>query len=332
MLGKKVGIDLGTSTVRLVVKGDGVIAGEPSVVALGAGGDWSSVVGVAALDAAAARPQQRLYRPLMGGSIVDPVAARTLINHVITRAVGRQRIFKPDVVIAVMSALPGDQRRALLEAALLAGARTAYLLDATIAAAMGCGMRLSGPNGHLVVDVGAGKVDVAVLALEGSVASRSLPGAGGERLHGCIKDHLRDAHGVVVPDDTVEDIVASLARVGAHEQRRLDVASRRGDEDVIVSLTSTELSSCLDAHVRGIATALDEVIADTPPQLLDDVREEGIVLTGGGARLEGLGRALAASTGIDVRVDGEPQLCAVRGTGYALDNLDVLKRNFMYIR
>src|SRR5207253_5514808 len=110
MLGKKVGIDLGTSTVRLVIKGEGVVAGEPTVVALGAGGEWSSAVGMAALDAVAESSGQRLYRPLLGGAIVDPVAARTLISHIVTRAGGRQRIFKPDVVVAVMSSLGGDQR------------------------------------------------------------------------------------------------------------------------------------------------------------------------------------------------------------------------------
>lgn len=332
MLGKKLGIDLGTATVRLVVKGEGVVAGEPSVVALGADGDWSSLFGVAALQAAASAPRQRLYRPLMGGAIVDPVAARTLINHIVTRAVGRQRIFKPDVVIAVMGALPGDQRRMLLEAAMLAGARTAYLLNATIAAAMGCGMRLSGPNGHCVIDVGAGKTDVAVLALESTVAGRTLAGHGGQRLHSSIAQHLADAHGVTVEAHSVEILIASLARVGAHEERQLRIRGSRDGAEQEVTVTSTELAPCLDAHVRTIAAALDEVIGATPATLLEDIRAEGIVLTGGGARLEGLDRALAASIGIDVHVDTEPHLCAVKGTGYALDNLDVLKRNFMYIR
>ena len=332
MLGKKVGIDLGTSTVRLVIKGEGVIAGEPTVVALGTGGEWSSAVGVAALDAVAESPGQRLYRPLLGGAIVDPVAARTLINHIVTRAVGRQRIFKPDVVVAVMSSLAGDQRRGLLEAAVLAGARTAYLLDAPFAAAMGCGMQLHGANGHLVIDIGAGKTDVAVLALEGTIAGRSLSGHGGQRLHACIADHLRRTHEVDLDAPDVEEVIASLVRVGVHEERRLEMTGRAGSHDRSVTLTSTEFQPCLDAHVRPIVTALEDVIAETPETLLDDIREEGIVLCGGGARLEGLDRALAASSGFEVRVDGEPQLCAVRGTGYALDRFDVLKRNFMYIR
>ena len=332
MLGKKVGIDLGTSTVRLVVKGEGVIAGEPTVVALGTGGEWSSAMGVAALEAVAAAPEQRLYRPLLGGSIVDPVAARTLINHIVTRAVGRQRIFKPDVVVAVMASLAGDQRRALLEAAILAGARTAYLLDAPFAAAMGCGMELNGSNGHLVIDIGAGKTDLAVLALEGIIAGRSLSGLGGQRLHACIAQHIKSAHGTDVAVSEIEEVIASLLRVGPHEERRLEISGSADGEERTVTVTSTEFLPCVDAHVRPIAAALDEVIAEAPEPLLEDIREEGIVLCGGGARLEGLDRALEASSGIAVRVDGEPLLCAVRGTGYALDNFDVLKRNFMYIR
>jgi rod shape-determining protein MreB len=332
MLGKKLGIDLGTASVRLVVKGEGVVAGEPSVVALGAGGDWSSLVGTAALQAAAAAPRQRLYRPLMGGAVVDPVAARTLINHIVTRAVGRQRIFKPDVVIAVMAALAGDQRRTLLEAAMLAGARTAYLLNTTIAAAIGCGMRLSGPNGHCVIDIGAGKTDIAVLALESTVSGQTLAGQGGQRLHACIAQHLADVHHITVEAQTIEALIASVARVGAHEERRMRIEGRRDGVEREVTVTSTELAPCLDAHVRAIAGALESVLADTPASLLEDIRAEGIVLCGGGARLEGLDRALAASSGIDVHVDAEPHLCTVKGTGYALDNLDVLKRNFMYIR
>ena len=332
MLGKKLGIDLGTATVRLVIKGEGLVAGEPSVVALGAEGDWSGLFGTAALEAAAMTPRQRLYRPVMGGAVVDSVAARALINHVVSRAVGRQRIFKPDVVIAVMSALPGDQRRTLLEAAMLAGARTAYLLNTAIAAAMGCGMRLSGANGHCVIDIGAGKTDIAVVALESTVAGRTLADHGGQRLHACIVDHLAKAHGITVESQTVEALVASLARVGPHEERRLMLRGRRDGGDREVALTSTELGPCLDTHVRAIASALDEVLADTPATLLDDIRAEGIVLTGGGARLEGLDRALTASSGVAVHVDSEPHLCTVKGTGYALDNLDVLKRNFMYIR
>jgi rod shape-determining protein MreB len=197
---------------------------------------------------------------------------------------------------------------------------------------MGAGVRLSGPNGHLVVDVGAGKTDIAALALEGTVSGRCLAGHGGLRLQRCVADHIRQAHGVTLEPATVDEVLASLARVGPHEERRLEVMGRGESGEARLTITSTELNGCLEAHVRPILTALDAVLSDTPGRLMGDIRREGILLCGGGARLEGLDGAIAAATGIDVHRDSQPELCAVRGTGYALDNLDVLKRALMYIR
>ncbi len=334
MLGKKVGIDLGTTTTRIIVKGEGMIATEPTAVAIRDGAMQAAVFGEAALETAAEDPEFQLKRPIARGEVADAASARWLVNHAMIRAAGRQRIFKPDVVIAVMSSLPGGQRRSLLEAAALAGARTAYLLDAPLAAAMGAGIRLSGPNGHLVIDIGAGKTDVAALALEGTVSGRCLAGHGGMRLHACVADEVRKEHGVILDAATVEELIASLARVGPHEERRLDVLGMGAEDqqEVSLTITSTELNGCLDAHVHPILAAIDAVIADTPARLLADIQREGILLCGGGAQLEGLDRAIATATGIEVHRESQPQLCAVRGTGYALDNLDVLKRALMYIR
>jgi rod shape-determining protein MreB and related proteins len=332
MLGKKVGIDLGTSSTRILVKGEGIIATEPTVVAIRSGDVQASLFGVAAVSAAHGDSGLHLHRPLAAGAISNTAAMRVLINHVMVRAVGRQRIFKPDVVIAVMSTLPGEQRRALLEAATLAGARTVYLLDAPIAAAMGSGMRLSGSNGHMVIDVGAGKTEVAVLAVETTIASRCLPGHGGDHLAACIADHVKREHGVKLNAPVIDDVIASAARVGTHEERRMEVTYRRGSHERSLTITSNEIRVCLEEHARPIASAVNEVLADSPLPLRIDISADGAILCGGGAHLEGLDRFLSASTGVEVRASGEPQLCAVRGTGYALDNLDVLKRNFMYIR
>jgi rod shape-determining protein MreB and related proteins len=332
VLGKKVGIDLGTTTTRIIVKGEGMIASEPTAVAIRDGGMQQAVFGDAAFETAAEDPEFQLRRPIAGGEVTDAASARWLVNHAMIRAAGRQRIFKPDVVIAVMSSLPGGQRRSLLEAAALAGARTAYLLDAPLAAAMGAGIRLSGPNGHLVVDVGAGKTDIAALALEGTVSGRCLAGHGGMRLHECVDDHVRQAHGMTLDAATIEELIASLARVGPHEERRLDVMGEGEAGEASLTITSTELNACLDGHVRPILAAIDAVIADTPERLMGDIKREGILLCGGGAQLEGLDDAIATATGIEVHRESQPQLCAVRGTGYALDNLDVLKRALMYIR
>lgn len=332
MLGKKVGIDLGTTTTRIIVKGEGMVASEPSAVAIRDGGTQAAIFGEAAFETAASDSEFQLHRPIAGGEIVDATSARWLVNHAMIRAAGRQRIFKPDVVIAVMSSLSGGQRRSLLEAAALAGARTAYLLDAPLAAALGAGVRLSGPNGHLVVDIGAGKTDIATLALEGTVSGRCLAGHGGMRLHDCVADHIRREHGVTLDAATVEEVIASLARVGPHEERRLEVMGQAESGEETLTITSTELNGCLDAHMRPILTALGTVLGDTPERLIGDITREGILLCGGGARLEGLDGAIATATGIEVHRDSQPHLCAVRGTGYALDNLDVLKRALMYIR
>jgi rod shape-determining protein MreB len=332
VLGKKVGIDLGTMTTRIIVKGEGMIATEPTTVATRGGGVQAAAFGDAAFEAAADDPELQMRRPIVGGEVADPAGARWLINHALVRAAGRQRIFKPDVVIAVMASLPGGQRRMLLEAAALAGARTAYLLDAPLAAAMGAGVRLSGPNGHFVIDVGAGKTDVAALALEGTVSGRCLPGHGGMSLHACVAERVHAEHGVTLDAATVEELIASLARVGPHEERRQEVMGLSDAGEQSVTITSTELALCLDAHVKPILAAIDAVLADTPPRLISDIQREGILLCGGGGRLEGLDGAIATASGFEVHRDSEPQLCAVRGTGYALDNLDVLKRALMYIR
>ena len=183
-----------------------------------------------------------------------------------------------------------------------------------------------------MIDIGGGKADIAALALEGTVSGRCLTGHGGLRLQGCVADHVRQEHGVTLDPATVDEVVASLARVGPHEERRLEVMGRGERGEHRLTITSTELNGCLDAHVRPILTALDAVLADTPARLMTDIQREGILLCGGGARLEGLDGAIAAASGIEVHRDSQPQLCVVRGTGYALDNLDVLKRALMYIR
>ncbi|MBV8446237.1 MAG: rod shape-determining protein [Candidatus Dormibacteraeota bacterium] len=328
MLGKKIGLDLGTSTVRLVVRGEGPPLSEPSLVGLLQGEYTASLIGMSALEHAGAAGL-RLVKPMSGGLVVDTLAVRSLVQHLVTRAVGRQRIFKPDVVIAVTASLPGDQRRLLLDAAMAAGARTVYLLDACIAAALGAGLRLNTPAGNLVVDAGAGKTDIAVLATEGTDAQRSLPGHGGDALAASIAEHVRNAHGVTPAPVVIEEVLSSLARIGQHEERRLRVEDQEGRS---AELTSTELLPLLESHVRPIADALCEVIEEAPRALLDDVRFSGGLLAGGASRLEGLDRYLSHACGVTMRRERDPQLCVVRGTGYALDNLDVLKRNFMYIR
>jgi rod shape-determining protein MreB and related proteins len=322
VLGKKLGVDLGTSTVRVVTRGEATLVAEPAVVAIREGEGGLTLLGTAALEAAVEDRTLELRRPMRGGDVRDRRALSVLMHQAVNRAVGRQRIFKPDLVVAVRAGMGGDDRRAVLEAAARAGSRTVYLIDAAIAAAMGAGIAVSSEQPHLIIDIGAGKTDVAVLALEGTVAGRSVV-SGSEDLFDRLAAHVEAVHGVILDRAQLRS-AAHLLVAATHEERTAEIGG--------VLLSSHELSALVTEYLRPLDDALLEVLEETPAALRRDVRSAGLVLTGGGARLEGLERHVALVAGASARVAGEPEECTVRGTGLAVDNLDVLRRNFMYIR
>lgn len=333
MLGKKVAIDLGTQSIRLLVKGEDSIISEPAVMARDAAGTASGMLfGTAALRARAGNPALRLERPMAEGAVADQDLVHALLNLLVVRAVGRQRIFKPDLVVAVRPSLSGDDRRLVLDAAMQAGARTVYLIDSVMAGAIGAGVPVTSHSGHLVVDAGAGRTDVAVIAMESTIASCSLPGHGGELLASHVASRVWAVHGVAIDAPATEDLVSSLLRVGVHEERRLTVTGHCDGSTRDVVVNSTDFVSVLEEHVRPVVESLQRVLVDTPDRLLDGVHREGITFFGGASRLEGLDRHLSAASGIRAQVDQHPHLAVIRGAGQALDNLDVLKRNLMYIR
>jgi rod shape-determining protein MreB len=317
MLGKRLGIDLGAGSVRAVVRGEGLMITEPSVVARHRRRGYCAA-GMAAAELAG-DPEMELIRPVGAGAIANLEAVGALLHQLVNRAAGRQRIFRPDVVMAICPAMGGDDRLVILDICARIGTRTAYLIDSPIAAAMGAGHAPSGSHGYLIVDIGAATADVASLASEGTIATRTITSAG-------------DALGAVIEPTVAEDIVASLACVGPHEERRMPVRAGVGEGSVTLSIASIEIADLVDAHARQIGHAVEEVIDETPIPLRRGILEEGIALCGGGARLEGLDRYLGIQTGITVRVAPDAPTCVIRGTQAAVENLDVLRRSFMYIR
>jgi rod shape-determining protein MreB len=322
VLGKKLGVDLGTATTRVITRGESTVLTEPTVLAIQDGEPVLSLFGTSAIEAAAGDHSLVLRRPLQGGNVVDRRALTALVQHAVNRAAGRQRIFKPDLVIAVRSGMSGDDRRAVLDAAARAGSRTVYLIDAAIAAAMGAGIAVTAPRANLVIDIGAGKTDIAVLALEGTVASRSLS-VGSDALYDRVGACVKSVHGVALTPDELHGANRLLV-AASHEERTAEIGG--------VLLSSHELAPLVTEHLRALDAALLDVLDETPPALRQDVRHAGLLLTGGGARLEGLERHLGVVSGCSARVASEPDGCTVRGTALAVDNLDVLRRNFMYIR
>lgn len=333
MLGRKLAIDIGTATLRMQVKGEQAMAPEPSLVAVEQGGGRLLCAGSSAA-AAVQRPGVAVVAPLHDGALGDLHGVEALMQHAVNRGVGRQRIFKPDVMLAVMSAMSGRDRRQLMEMAVRVGARTTYLIDAPLAAATGAGLPITTLHGHLVVDAGAGKTDVAVVSVESLIVGRCVR-RGGQHLDAAIARHVAAAHGVSITAAAAEDVKLEIgAAVPLPEERRLTVRGLdvSSGEEVEVRVSSTEVLEVVRAELQELGQALREVLADAPPALLDDIRHDGAVLTGGAARLRGLDRWVAGVIGAPVRVAGDPEGCVVRGVATALDNLDVMRRNFLYIR
>ena len=333
MLGKKLAIDVGTASLRMQAKGEQPLAPEPSQVALEESSGRVVAAGAGAA-AAAGRDGVIVVSPVHDGALGDLAGFEALLQHAVTRGVGRQRIFKPDVMLAVMSAMSGRDRRALMEMAVRAGARTTYLIDAPLAAATGAGLPITTLHGHLVIDAGAGKTDVAVVSVESLIVGRCVR-RGGNHLDASIARHLAAAHGLQVTAAAAEDVKLEIgAATPLPEERRLLVrgVDLAGGEPAEVRVSSTEIGEVVRTELQDLGHALREVLAEAPPALLDDIRHDGAVLTGGAARLRGLDRWVSGVIGAPVRVAGEPEGCVVRGVAAALDNLDVMRRNFLYIR
>lgn len=328
MLGKKLAIDLGSTQLRLWVKGDGVVGVEPALVALDGAG---RVVGVGS--GAAVTQDDHVHLPVLrAAAVVDGVVLRAAVAHLIGRAVGRQRVFRPDVVIAVPTALGGADRLAVLDAAARAGARTGYLVDAPMAAALGAGVPVASSTAHLVVDVGGDLADIAVLADQTTVVAHHVS-LGGRAATAAVHRALRSLH-IEVDEATAEVLKLEIGSVlPLPEERTLRVPTsgrEAGNGDVVVS--SRTLSPALEAYGRELATAVGDVLNETPARARADLQVTGLVLTGGGALLRGLDRLVGSLVGLKARVAPGAQTCAVVGAGAALDHLEVVRRNVVYVR
>ena len=287
MLGKKIGIDLGTSTVLVYVKGEGVVINEPSPA--GDNGDRS----------------------------------RTL-HHFIAKVQGRQRLFKPEIMICVPSGVSSAERRAVTEAAISAGARQVWLIDEPLAAAIGAGLPIAELRGNAICDIGGGATEIAVISLSGMVVAHSIP-VGGNRIDEAIASHLKRRYDLDLDEKTAERVkIAVGSAVAMKEPLRIEMSDRE--------VTSNDVAEAIQEPLRLISAAVRKVLEETPPELAADIRDRGIVLTGGGAQLPGLDRYLSIHCGITATIAKDPQTSVVRGTGLALEQFEVLKRSQSFLR
>ncbi len=326
----EVGIDLGTANIVVYVRGKGIVLREPSVVAISATTKRVLAVGEEARLMLGRTPGNIVaIRPMCDGVIADYTTTQKMLELLLHKAIGKRRLFKPRVLVCVPSGVTSVERRAVIQAAKEAGAGEAYTIEEPMAAAIGAGLPISNPGGNMVVDIGGGTTDIAVISLEGIVTSTSLR-VGGNRMDEVIARHIRNTHNLMIGDRTAEEIKTKIGSAYPLEpEMTMDVRGR----DLVaglprtVEVTSEEIRSALSDPVTQIVERVKAVLETTPPELSADIIERGIWLTGGGALLRGLDRLLSAATDIPVYVAEDPLSCVAIGTGRALEEFPAIRQS-----
>lgn len=321
-----IGIDLGTATVLVYVKGKGIVLKEPSVVAIDVHTNKLHAVGEEARRMLGRTPDAiQAIRPLADGVISDYYLTEQMIKAFIGK-VCKRRLFKPRIMICVPSGVTEVEQRAVIDAAHQAGARKVYIIEEPIAAAIGAGVDISQPRGMMIVDIGGGTTDVAVISLGSIVTSRSIKVAGDEFDEAVIK-YIRKKYSLNIGARTAEDVKISVGCVYPRE-KNISIDIRGGSLltglPQTITVSSEEIREAFEDVVVEIIDAVKNVLEETPPELVGDILEDGVLLTGGGALVHGLDKRLKRETGIEVYLAEDIVSCVAKGSGLALDNMDVL--------
>ncbi len=323
---KDIGIDLGTASVLVYVKGKGIVVTEPSVVAIDTNTDRILKVGREAQQMLGRTPGNIMaIRPLRDGVISQYDVTLKMLQHFIRRACGSV-LLKPRVIICVPSGITEVEERAVVDAATQAGARQTFLIEEPVAAAIGAGIDISMPNGNMVVDIGGGTTDIAVISLGGVVVSDSIKVAG-DKFDEAIIRYVRRKHNVLIGERTAEQIKVKVGCAWQREEpRMIEVKGRCLAQGLprVVRISSLEMPDALEEPITAIVESVCSVIERTPPELIGDILHNGIVMTGGGSLLYGLDKLISNVTGINARVANKPVACVAIGTGKALDHISVI--------
>ena len=328
-----IGIDLGTANILVYVKGKGVVLKEPSVVAIDKVRNKVLAVGEDAREMLGRAPGSIVaIRPLKEGVIANYTVTQKLLSYVIDKVAGKSVFFKPRVMTCVPIGITSVEKRAVMEATTQGGASKTYLIEEPLAAALGAGIDISVPRGNMVVDIGGGTTDIAVLSLGGIVVSSSIR-IGGDHFDEAIVRHVKKVHNVLIGERTAEEIKMQVATVSRNG--RQETISVRGRDMVTglpttFSVTSEDCRVALDDSVSSLIATVRGVLEKCPPELAADIVDNGIYLTGGGALLDGLAEVMSKETGITTHIADDPLECVALGTGKALENLDKLHPGTVY--
>ena len=324
---KEIGIDLGTANTLVYLKGKGVILREPSVVAINNNTGQILAVGIEAKQMIGRTPGNiTALRPLKDGVIADFETTQSMLRHFIRKVVGNSPLARPRVVICVPSGVTEVEKRAVVDSAMTAGAKEAFLIEEPMASAIGAGLPVEEPSGSMVVDIGGGTSEVAVISLGGIVVSRSLRVAGDE-FDDAIIHYIKKEYNLMIGERTAEDIKVKIGSAFPLEKEETYNISGR---DLVTGLpkelkvSSEEIREALKEPVNAVVDSIKFTLEKTPPELAADIMERGIMLAGGGALLEGLDKLINKETGIPVFIAEQPMDCVVLGTGRVLEEIDVL--------
>ncbi|MFA6428388.1 MAG: rod shape-determining protein [Candidatus Buchananbacteria bacterium] len=332
---KKIAIDLGTTNVLVWVPKRGIVVNEPSVVAistidkkiLAVGGEAKEMIGRTP-DTIVAR------RPLKDGVIADYKTTEAMMRYFINKALGGIRIFRPEVMVAVPAGITSTEKRAVIDATLAAGAKAAYIIKEPVVAAIGANIPIGSAAGHMIIDIGGGTSEVAIISLGGIVNSTSVR-IGGNKFDTAIIEHIRRKYGLAIGERTAEEIKITVgSAVYLEDKLYMEVKGR----DIIsglprtITVSSNDATEAIQNELEGIVNAVKNVLHNTPPELAADVIDKGMIMSGGSSLLRNIDQLVSHATGVPAYVADEPLLCVVRGTGIALENLDAYKRSILAVK
>ncbi|HKL11615.1 MAG TPA: rod shape-determining protein [Clostridia bacterium] len=330
--GMEIGIDLGTASVLVYIKDKGIVLQEPSVVSIDTSTDEILAVGVEARKMLGRTPGNiQAIRPLKDGVISDYEITERMLRYFIKKTCGRSRLFRPKIIVCVPSGVTGVEKRAVIDATTEAGGGKTYLIEEPIAGAIGAGLDITNADGNMIIDIGGGTTDIAVISLGGIVVSNSIKVAG-DKFDDAIIKYMRKSHNILLGERTAEEIKVNIGT--AYPRKEAIKMDCRGRDLITglpktISVTAEEMLEALADPINSIAEAVHSVLEKTPPELASDISNKGIVMTGGGALLYGLNKLIEKRTGIPVYVAEDPISCVAKGTGMSLNHLDVLEKSMM---
>lgn len=329
---KKIGIDLGTVNTLVFVPGKGVVLNEPSVVAVSEQDNKILAIGFEAKDMIGKTPETIItYCPMKDGVIADYRVTEAMLRYFINKAMGKFNLFKPDVMISVPAGVTSTERRAVVEAAIRAGAKNAYVVKEPILAAIGAGIPIHESKGHMIVDIGGGTTDVAVISLGGIVASTSVKCAG-NKVDQAIADYIKKTFNLAIGDRTAEEVKIKIgAAVHLEEELRVTIKGRDFIQGLPRSaqVSTNEIVKAIDGELKQMIKAIKDVLQETPPELASDIIDYGIIMTGGSSMLRNLTDLVYRKIGVKATLAEDALFCVAKGTGIALEHLEVYKKTIL---